>query len=235
LRFSSSSLDPLAWQVLFFLGMVLGMRRRAGTLRLPTGRRWSQAALGIVGVIFVLKMLVYGIRGNLGGLGRFSEAIPWLLPWAGKLKLEPLRLVHFAALAYLAWRLLPRDSRLLKTRPARMVISCGQHSLKIFCSSLVLSYLVCLIFTRAKPGILGQFLIIAGGWCVLLLIAQGLNRIKAGMKRPVAVLPLAAVAPLDVVASAASEAPALVTTTAVCEASAVVAETAANCVHEAQP
>lgn len=185
------TLDPLAWQLLFFIGMILGMKRRTGTLKLPARPRWAALAAGIIALIFVLKMATYGIQYHWLGLERYQRIAPHLLPLSGKLKLEPLRLVHFFSLVYLVQLLIPPQSALLKSWPALLVIRCGQHSLKIFCSSLILSYLICLIFTRVQLNTVAQFAIIIGGWGILLAMGYLLAALKAKRKPARAVAPLA--------------------------------------------
>lgn len=188
-RLWAFALDPLAWQFLFFIGMILGMKKRTGSLHLTLRPGWVRLLVGFLALVFVLKMVTYGIDYNLFGLGSWQAAKPWLLPLSGKLKLEPMRLVHFFALVYLVALWVPAESPLLRTTLARLVINCGQHSLKIFCSSLILSYLVCLIFTRVRPGLLLQFAIIAGGWMMLLLIGRVLASLRRKPEAPPVLLP----------------------------------------------
>jgi hypothetical protein len=177
-RLWAFALDPLAWQFLFFIGMILGMKKRTGSLHLAPRPGWIRLLIGFLALVFVLKMVSYGIDYDIFGLERWHAVKPWLLPLSGKLKLEPMRLVHFFALVYLVTLWVPAGSPLLRTPLARLIVNCGQHSLKIFCSSLILSYLVCLIFTRVKPGLLAQFAIITGGWMMLLLIGRALAALR---------------------------------------------------------
>lgn len=177
-RLWAFGLDPLAWQFLFFMGMILGMKKQVQTLKIPVERRWIRVAAGFLIAVFILKMATYLIQFDIAGLGRWQRASPYLLPLSGKLKLEPLRLVHFFALVYLVAAWLPPGSALLRTRPARLIIHCGENSLKIFCSSLFLSYLVCLIFTRVPLNGFFQFLIILGGWIALLMAGSALSSLK---------------------------------------------------------
>lgn len=201
------ALDPLAWQFLFFMGMILGMKKQNRTLKVPVTAGWLRMAAGFVVAVFALKIATYAIQFDLAGMGRWRAAAPWLLPLSGKMKLEPLRLVHFFALAYLMTAWLPAGSALLRTRPARLVIQCGQNSLKIFCSSLILSYLVCLIFARVSLGGALQFAIIVGGWVVLVLAGSMLTALKARRKEAQLVnRPATAEAALSGAAAAATSA-----------------------------
>jgi hypothetical protein len=54
--------------------------------------------------------------------------------------LDILQLLHFLALALLCWRLLPCNPPVLRTRLFRPLVQCGEHSLVIYCVSVLLSF-----------------------------------------------------------------------------------------------
>lgn len=187
----SFDLDPMAWQFLFFVGLSLGMRKRVGTLRIPQSRALTGSAMALLLVVLVLKLATLEIGANRLGLGWLAPYKLWLLPLSGKLKLEPLRLLHFAALAYLAWRLVPMQSWLVRTLPARLIINCGKNSLKIFCLGIFLSYLVSLTFDTIRMSVTLHLTIVASGWMTMLASGWGLEWLKRRQWRrtPGSILP----------------------------------------------
>jgi len=57
-----------------------------------------------------------------------------------KTDLDPLRLIHFLALAYVTIWVVRADARFLAWRISRPLIWCGQQSLYVFCAGIVLSF-----------------------------------------------------------------------------------------------
>jgi hypothetical protein len=57
-----------------------------------------------------------------------------------KTNLAPYRVVHFMALAVVVTRFLHLDSPILQWRALAPLIRCGQHSLQVFCTGIVLSF-----------------------------------------------------------------------------------------------
>jgi hypothetical protein len=57
-----------------------------------------------------------------------------------KTNLAPYRIVHLIALAVVVTRFLPQDSPMLKWRSLAPLIKCGQNSLPVFCTGIVLSF-----------------------------------------------------------------------------------------------
>jgi hypothetical protein len=57
-----------------------------------------------------------------------------------KTTLDPLRLAHFLALAYLAQRLVPAAAPFLRWPVAAPLRRCGEHSLLVFCLGTFLSF-----------------------------------------------------------------------------------------------
>jgi hypothetical protein len=57
-----------------------------------------------------------------------------------KTNLAPYRVVHLVALAVVVTRFLAADSPILQWRMCAPAITCGQHSLEVFCIGIVLSF-----------------------------------------------------------------------------------------------
>jgi hypothetical protein len=128
--------NPFAWQLLFLLGAwtALGGAR---ALRPIIGTRtafWFAIAYIIFAFVVTMAIRV----PDLGGL------VPhWVLqPFDpnDKTNLAPYRIVQFMALAVVVTRFLGVDSPILRWRSLVPPIMCGQHSLKVFCSGIILSF-----------------------------------------------------------------------------------------------
>ena len=131
--------DPFGWQLLFFLGFAFS----AGWVRPPPVRRdllWLAAGIVIVAIPFAH----YALRPVVPGA---AEAWSAVAPLAGKTPFGPLRLLHFLAIAYLAWVAVgPAGARLSegtwRPRIVGIVRLVGQQSLAVFVSGLVLAQLL---------------------------------------------------------------------------------------------
>ena len=75
---------------------------------------------------------------------RLGDLLPlWILaPFDpnDKTNLAPYRVAHLIALAVVATRLLRAESPILNWRSLAPVIKCGQNSLPVFCTGIVLSF-----------------------------------------------------------------------------------------------
>jgi hypothetical protein len=128
--------NPFAWQLLFFLSAWIAL---GGARALQPILR-TRVALGLAIAYLVFALIVtIAIRAP-----DFGHLLPdWLLAQFNpndKTNLAPYRVVHFIALAIVATRFLPTDSLILKWRPPPPLIKCGQNSLPVFCTGIVLSF-----------------------------------------------------------------------------------------------
>lgn len=131
--------NPLAWQLLFFIGCAMGYRPPSGQpLSLPW-RRWAGllcAALLAAGAVMTF-LIYFGWD--------FAEArLPAFAPYLAaidKASLHPTRLLTILALTYLIAHLVPKDAAWLCSRPARPLILMGQQALPVFCAGIALSFL----------------------------------------------------------------------------------------------
>lgn len=131
--------NPLAWQVLFVCGFLLGQAARgAPSISLPPRSPWIAA--------LALAVLAAGVLGMIVSehLPETMEELPlWFsdfLVGIDKTSLHPVRLVSMLALTYLVAAYIPRDWRFLGSRWVRPFAAMGRHSLPVFCFGILLSF-----------------------------------------------------------------------------------------------
>jgi hypothetical protein len=131
--------NPLAWQVLFFIGCVLGCRLAgASPLSLP------RHPLLIVLACLVLAAgagAVVALNFGPTMLDRLPERIAGVLVGVDKTALHPFRLLSILALAYLIAHAVAANAGWLSTPAAAPLVLLGQHGLPVFCAGIALSFL----------------------------------------------------------------------------------------------
>src|SRR5258708_3971546 len=128
--------NPFAWQLLFFLGawIALGGSRAIQSIVRTRAAFW----LAIAYIIFALVVTTAIRVPDLGGLVPHRILQPF--DPNDKTNLAPYRVVHLMALAVVVTRFLHLDSPILQWRALAPLIRCGQHSLQVFCTGIVLSF-----------------------------------------------------------------------------------------------
>lgn len=156
-------LNPFAWQLIFFLGF--GFKR--GWLPVPPRARlltllaWSLVAVGVIYRLFP------------EGMG-FGDAPLWqaLGGQLDKTNLDPLRLAHFLATAYLLHGLLLAKPAIAQAKLLRPFEQLGQQGLSVFVGGMIAAHGAGLIVLTVGDGLLGQILINLGGFMTLYGIAR---------------------------------------------------------------
>jgi len=153
-------LNPLSWQFLFFIGVSAGacgwLRRDLNT----RPQRLMRAALAVFGTGFVVKAVVVQTTHDAS-----------LVPWVGKVALEPILLLHFLSLVYLVLWLLPRRAPVLATAWVGPLVTCGRHPLPVFCGGLVLS-VAGSVLVADYPGVGSQLAVSVTGCAALLALGR---------------------------------------------------------------
>jgi hypothetical protein len=177
--------NPLAWQLLFFVGFMLGQAvRGAPTVGLPPRNGWLTAAALLVLASGFTVMMAYTY---------FFAAMPaWaadLLASVDKTALHPWRLATVLALAYFIGHFIAREGRITRSRWARPFQRMGQHSLPVFCFGILLSFLARLAL-EVQDGWLAQVVVNLACFFALLAIAliaqwnRGLDRAPRAPLQP---------------------------------------------------
>ena len=127
--------NPVAWQFLFVLGVILSQRQ----FTMPSRLRAFDAAAGVVVIVgLVLNWVVWPSDAMSA---RVPRVLTQVLVSVDKEGLHPMRLLSILALTWLVVRLVPFAAAWLRSRWAAPFVLCGQHSLPVFCSGIFLSFL----------------------------------------------------------------------------------------------
>ena len=162
--------NPFAWQLLFFLGAwtALGGAQPVQSIARTRTVVW----LAVAYLVFALVETTAIKAPHWGNL------LPtWMLaPFDpnDKTNLAPYRILHLIALAIVATRFLPADSPVLKWRSLAPLIKCGQNSLPVFCTGIVLSFCAHAAIEKSLNSLWVQ--IVAGVTGVVLMTAVAYYR-----------------------------------------------------------
>lgn len=158
--------NPFTWQLLFVVGAwfaVGGERLRP----LTTSR-----GLLYVGVAYLLFSLVMTMANHIPYLA--NELPVWLLNAFNpndKTNLAPYRVIHFVFIALVVTRFLPTSWRGLKSRILQPLIKCGEQSLNVFCSGVLLSFLAHFVLEAGSRTVWTQIVVSAAGLSLMTAIA----------------------------------------------------------------
>jgi len=170
--------NPLAWQLLVVLGAwwMLDDKRV---------RPWvtSRTALGLA-ILYLLFSLVIALSWRIKPLeALIPQALAKLHP-LDKSNLDPLRLLHFLAMAVLAAWFVPRNWRGLTTPVMRGAICCGQNSLPIYCLGVLLAFAGHLALFTISDGLAMQIAVSLVGIAAMIATATLLNLISIKPRLP---------------------------------------------------
>src|SRR5262249_19049685 len=162
----------IAWQLLVVLGawwMIYGDRVQ------PWVR--SRPAL-VLAVLYLLFSLIIALSWRIKPLqALMPQTLAHLLYPSDKSNLDPLRLLHFLAIAVVAAWLVPRNWRILKTPVMRGAIRCGQNSLPIYCFGVLLAFASHTALLSISNGLAMQIALSIGGIVAMIVGATLLNLI----------------------------------------------------------
>ncbi|WOH52027.1 OpgC domain-containing protein [Bradyrhizobium sp. sBnM-33] len=165
--------NPLAWQLLFVLGawwMIEGKRPRSWVT--------SRTTL-MLAVLYLLFTLFIALSWRIRPLeALIPEALAKLIYPLDKSNLDPLRLLHFLALAVLASWLVPRKWRGLTTPVMRGAILCGQNSLPIYCLGVLLTFASYAALLNISDGLAMQIALSLTGIAAMIVTATLLSSIS---------------------------------------------------------
>jgi hypothetical protein len=157
--------NPITWQLLFVLGMWCALGGFKKLAPLIASRGALVLAVGYLAFAFLIVMTWH--------VPSWARLVPPWLAYAmypiDKTNLDPLRLVHFLAMAVLAVRYIPRNWSALTARWSQPLILCGQHSLPIFVLGTFLSFAAHIFLVEISNRVIVQILVSFVG--IVLMVA----------------------------------------------------------------
>jgi len=163
---SGWSFNPISWQFLFCLGMVISIGLKKKTFKVPKSN-----ILLIISAILFLGAFIPRLTFIFQKLGIIDYHLIGEIPILGKRTLQPGRLLHFFSLVYLVYRFLPTQHKLFNSSWTRPIIWCGQNSLDVFGLGIVLTYLSYFVLQSTKVTMVFSLMLTGVSW--LLMIAWG--------------------------------------------------------------
>ncbi len=165
--------NPLNWQLLFVIGIWWGLNH--GSRQLAVLR--SNVLTGVAATYLLFSFLIT-LGWQIHSLEAYVPALfSRMIYPVDKGNLDILRLVHFLALALLCWRLLPSNLSVLRARPLRPLLRCGEYSLAIYCVGVLLSFAAHAILAMGSNSFASQTLVSIAGIGILAAVATLLGRI----------------------------------------------------------
>jgi hypothetical protein len=126
--------DPMAWQFLFIIGVLLA----CAPMQAPK-RSWpldvAAVVVVVLGVVVTVVIEPYPRRLEWVSASAFRSLVV-----EDKTGLYPFRLISILALTWLSVRLVPFHAAWLRSRLAAPFVLLGQNSLPVFCSGIVIGF-----------------------------------------------------------------------------------------------
>jgi hypothetical protein len=171
--------NPFAWQFLVVLGAWWVMAGRTRFRALVTSR--PMVGLAIAYLVFGLVVaLSWSFKPLEALIPQFMAKLIYPIDKSG---LDPLRLLHFLAMAILVARFVPSDWPGLTSPVLRGAVRCGENSLEIYCLSVMLSLAAHLLLLRISDSAAAQIAVSAAGILLLVGFATLSTWIGIGSRR----------------------------------------------------
>jgi hypothetical protein len=136
--------NPLAWQFMFISGAVLSrLRGRLGRVLASRVLFWLAMSVAFAGALAAAPWT------NLEAISDVRVVPARYLPVNDKTNLSLVRIVHFAALLFIAGRIARASIAFWKGRSAALLAVIGRHALPIYCVGVVMALAV-QIFTGIR-------------------------------------------------------------------------------------
>jgi hypothetical protein len=159
--------NPFAWQLIFVIGLCLGIRSRAGKSVPWNGKLF---AVALAYVIFSAVWVQEGYPGNLA-----FGPIPEFVGTLHKSNLPLVRLAHVLLLAYVLVHS-PLWAALAKVPRTNPLTRMGRNSLPVFCVGSLLSMVGWLVLVQTGGGLLVDLAVVGGVIGLVALLAWWIER-----------------------------------------------------------
>lgn len=167
--------NPMAWQFLFVLGALAAAKPEWNVTPSRT-IDWLAGAYLLFAFVIVMS---WSFEPLARLMPRFLEAHLYPIK---KTDLDPLRLLHFLALAYATLRLLALRPGLAAHRFAAPLRACGRHSLQVFCCGIFLSFTGHFILVEVGGGLAMQVLVSLMGIGIMVTLAYSRDWVRHGVR-----------------------------------------------------
>jgi hypothetical protein len=159
--------DPYCWQVMFVFGSwcALGGAKRAAWIINSKPALY----LGIAYLIFAMVMTMAGRFSDFGAM--FPDWLYSAFNPNDKTYMAPYRFIHFAVIAMLTVRFVPKTWEGLEWRVFDPAIVCGQQSLAVFCVGVFLSFVAHFTLSLSSGSFLAQLLVSIAGIAIMTAVA----------------------------------------------------------------
>jgi hypothetical protein len=173
--------NPLDWQLLYVIAVWWALTGKEHFQSLEASR-----ALSLSCAAFLLFALIITLGWRYPALKALDpQWLSDLIYPIEKSDLAVLRLLHFLALAFVCWHIIPSNHAVLQSRWLRPLIQCGEHSLMIFCASVLLSFAAHFVLVQISSGLAAQILVATGGILIMSASAALLSRLdRTGTAHP---------------------------------------------------
>jgi hypothetical protein len=166
--------NPLAWQFLVVLGAWWMMRGR----EIWRSRLTSRPMIA-VGVVYLLFAFIVALSWSVKPLeAMVPQVLAGLIYPIDKSDLDPLRLLHFLAIAILVTKFVPSDWNRLTSPILKGAVRCGENSLEIYCAGVLLSLAGHVLLVEVSPGLPMQVGVSTAGIAILIAAGAGLTWLK---------------------------------------------------------
>jgi len=133
----------------------------------------------VLAILYLVFSLIIALSWSIKPLEALvPQTLAKLLFPLDKSNLDPLRLLHFFALAILAVWVVPRNWRGLTTPVMRGAIRCGENSLPIYCLGVLLAIASRIALLDISDGLAMQIALGLAGILVMIAAAALLSSIR---------------------------------------------------------
>jgi hypothetical protein len=170
--------NPLAWQLLFNIGLLSGVAARQGRRFVPVrpGLQWAAAAVLFVALLWT-RVPVIAEALNHGMWLANQNGVPRFFTITDKTYETWPRLLHILALAYLlsTWGWVRTASASRGAAPLAML---GRNALPVFAAGSLLALIGQAAKDIVPPSAVTDTMLILGGLGVQLVVAYGRDRLS---------------------------------------------------------
>ncbi len=168
--------NPLAWQFIFVVGVVLAHLSATGRLDGLFRRKKLVASITLLAAAYaVFSLLSVAPWRQIPDLANLRLIDPADLPVADKTNISPLRLLDGLAKVWLIAVLIPRQAGWLSAWPMRLMAVAGRQSLPVFVMGLVLSTVAGVIIRETGFDLMIQSAVVLLGMSLMIGFAMLLD------------------------------------------------------------